>query len=263
MADVQSTFGPVAEKYAKSKVHGNAEELARLVALAEPKPTDRVLDVATGAGNMALAFAPHVNQVIAYDLTVPMLDQVRQRAEKRGLTNVVVSRGDACHIMLAPESVDTVVARLAPHHFASVPDFLIGAHNVLKPHGKLLIADTAAPDDPELGRLLNEIETLRDPSHVKNLSYAEWHGALDRAGFEIVYEDRRNDWPGEHGTHMDFDTWVERINTPEANREQLRSRFENPGAKLREALSIQRIGASIRFRLPRITVLALRRMLTD
>src|SRR5580704_14117607 len=96
MADVQEVFGPVAANYASSKVHGNTEELGRLVALVQPKPTDRVLDVATGTGNTALAFAPYVAQVVAYDVTPRMLEQVEFGAAQRGLTNVTTLLGDAC-----------------------------------------------------------------------------------------------------------------------------------------------------------------------
>src|SRR5665213_3629732 len=96
MPDVQSMFGPNAAKYASSKVHANPEELERLVKLIDPKPTDRVLDVATGSGNVALAFSPHVAEVVALDLTPSMLEQVRLGAEARGLMNVETLLGDAC-----------------------------------------------------------------------------------------------------------------------------------------------------------------------
>src|SRR5438034_361299 len=81
-------FGAVAEKYVTSKVHAEGESLQLMVAMARPKATDRVLDVGTGAGHCAFAFAPHVASVVASDITEPMLEQVRRGIARRGLTNV-------------------------------------------------------------------------------------------------------------------------------------------------------------------------------
>lgn len=43
---------------------------------------------------------------------------------------------------------------------------------VLKPGGKLVMIDMEAADEP-LRKTEDEIETLRDPSHVKNMSKNE------------------------------------------------------------------------------------------
>lgn len=66
---VQQQFGTHACTYATSAVHANGGSLARVVELVAPEPNWRALDIATGAGNMALAFAPHVAHVIASDIT--------------------------------------------------------------------------------------------------------------------------------------------------------------------------------------------------
>src|SRR5579862_634724 len=225
VADVRSIFGPVAANYVTSPVHANADELTRLVELINPKPTDRVLDVATGTGNTAFAFAPFVKEVVAYDLTPRMLDQVRKGAAERGLRNVHPLLGDACAIPDSLIGFDLVVVRLAPHHFHDVDGFVAGARRALVDGGKLLVSDTATPDDPELNRQIDEIEILRDPSHVHNLTYGEWRATFELHGFEVTHVDERGDWAGEHGDRMDFDAWVERINTPADKRPELRRRF--------------------------------------
>ncbi|MHB8637223.1 MAG: class I SAM-dependent methyltransferase [Fimbriimonadaceae bacterium] len=259
MASVESMFGPVAAKYAASKVHGNAEELARLVALACPKSSERVLDVATGSGNTAFAFAPHVHAVVAYDITPDMLEQVILGAQERQLGNVTTYLGDACAIPEALGPFDLVVVRLAPHHFHDINGFLDGANRALATGGKLLVSDTATPNDAGLNRQIDEVESLRDPSHVHNLTYAEWAEAFVRHGFEVTHVEERSDWAGEHGDRMDFDTWVERINTPAANRPELRRRFLEADEVLRDGLRIDAIGDRIAFALPRITILGVKR----
>lgn len=259
MGDVQSMFGPAAAKYATSKVHANPEELARLVALVAPLPTDRLLDVATGSGNTAFAFAPHVARVVAYDLTPGMLEQVELGARERGLSNVSAVLGDACDIPDSLGPFDIVTVRLAPHHFHDIDGFMAGARRVLRGGGKLLVSDSATPDDPELNREIDELETLRDPSHIHNLTYGEWRSAFERHGYEVLSTEERQDWGGEHGDRMDFDTWVERINTPADKRTELRRRFVEADARLRGALRIELVGDQVAFSLPRITILGLRR----
>ena len=74
----QQRFGRAAADYATSEVHAKGASLTRLVELTEPKPHWRVLDVATGAGHTALAFAPHVAKVTATDITEEMLGRDAQ-----------------------------------------------------------------------------------------------------------------------------------------------------------------------------------------
>src|SRR5947207_15451478 len=75
---VQEQFGATAKHYLTSKPHALGKSLDRLVELAAPKPDWRVLDVATGAGHTAYAFAPHVARVWATDITDEMLSLVRE-----------------------------------------------------------------------------------------------------------------------------------------------------------------------------------------
>jgi ubiquinone/menaquinone biosynthesis C-methylase UbiE len=80
---VQQQFGATAAAYSTSTGHGDRTALAALVALAAPRATDTVLDIATGAGHTALAFAPHVQRVVAYDLTEAMLAETAKNAAER------------------------------------------------------------------------------------------------------------------------------------------------------------------------------------
>src|SRR5215469_12622498 len=114
----QAQFGATAAAYTTSTGHGDASALGKLVQMAEARATDRVLDVATGAGHTALAFAPHVREVIAYDLTEAMLHETEKNAAARGLTNVATQQGPAETLPFPDESFDIAVVRLASHHFA-------------------------------------------------------------------------------------------------------------------------------------------------
>ena len=83
---VQKKFGEAASDYAACAMHAEGPSLARLTELISPKPTWRQLDIATGAGHTALAFAPTIAKATASDVTPEMLAEVKRLAKERGLT---------------------------------------------------------------------------------------------------------------------------------------------------------------------------------
>ena len=84
----QERFGTYAATYATSRSHARGGSLPRLVDLLAPQPAWRALDVATGAGHVALALAPHTGHVVASDLTPQMLAVARGLAAERNIANV-------------------------------------------------------------------------------------------------------------------------------------------------------------------------------
>ena len=92
-----------------------------------------MLDVATGAGHTALAFAPHVAKVTATDITEEMLAQAKKLAASRGLGNVKTVPAKAEDLPFPDMSFDLVTCRLAAHHFADVAAFAAEAFRVLIP----------------------------------------------------------------------------------------------------------------------------------
>jgi len=114
------------------------------------------------------------------------LRQAGERARAAGLTNLVFAHGASESIPFPDADFDAVVCRLAAHHFLSVPKFAAEAYRVLRPGGQLLVADTAERDGaPEVDAWHNRLEALRDPSHVRNHTFAEWRGFVTGAGFVV------------------------------------------------------------------------------
>ena len=154
------------------------------MALAAPQPADTVLDIATGAGHTALAFAPHVSQVVAYDLTEPMLVETAKNAANRGLGNVVTRQGPAEKLPFADASFDIVTVRLASHHFADNATAVHAMARVAKPGGRVVVVDNYGPEDEELDTQLQNIEKLRDPSHVRSYPLSVWRKISGGCGLE-------------------------------------------------------------------------------
>jgi SAM-dependent methyltransferase len=184
-AQAQARFGEYAQGYVTSATHAKGAELERLVQMAQPQPTWRMLDIATGGGHTALKFAPLVQEVVAYDYATPMLDAARQFIEGQGVTNVAYVQGDAENLPFEDAEFDFVTNRIAAHHFPDVFKFAQGCYRILKPGGTLLIQDQVVPDNERDAFYVNSFEKLRDPSHVRALPGYEWNGTLLDAGFAV------------------------------------------------------------------------------
>ena len=199
---IRKQFGENAESYAISKVHSQGGSLERLVQLVQPDAAWRVLDVATGAGHTAFAFAPYVAEVRATDITFEMRRQAQELARTRELHNIVVEEADAEKLPYGDQSFDLVTCRIAPHHFSDIAAFVKESARVLRVHGILAIVDNVVPDAGP-GDYINAFEKLRDPSHNRCLSVDEWIALLVDHGFDIqVYETMNKE--------MDFEFWAKR-----------------------------------------------------
>jgi ubiquinone/menaquinone biosynthesis C-methylase UbiE len=238
---VKAQFGRQAERYAASRPHAKGDSLDLMVEWAEPRPVDLVLDVATGTGFTAFAFAALARRVVATDLTANMLTQARRLAGERGLTNLLFQLAEAEALPFHQGVFDIATCRLAPHHFASVPRFLAEMHRVLRPGGRLVLCDSSSPEDAESFAWQQEAERTRDPSHVRNYSPTEWRRMTEEAGFHV---DRVNT---EHRTHLTFSDWVRTSGSDPATVMVLRERFLKAPPAVRNAFQIQLDGEEIHF----------------
>lgn len=178
-------FGQYADRYVASPDHAQGTDLDDLLALADPQPGWRVLDVATGGGHTALKLAPHVAGQVVSDLSLRMLAAARQHLLAQGVAHAGYCPADAENLPFASGSFQLVTCRIAAHHFPNTASFVSEACRVLQPGGVLVVQDQVLPEDPTAARYLDAFETLRDPTHQRGHSAAEWQAMFTAAGLAV------------------------------------------------------------------------------
>ena len=217
---VRQQFSQYATYYAQSKVHAEGETLGVIVDFAQPRGTEKVLDIATGTGFTAFAMAPRVSQVIATDLTPAMLDQAKALAQARGLRNIDFQVAAAESLPFEAESFDLVTCRIAPHHFRDVLQFLAEVYRVLRPAGLFCMVDSVCAESERLIQWQNRVEKMRDRSHVWGYPPSEWREMVLQAGLNLEEDTHTS------STEIPFSWWAERAGNPSELVKQIREAFE-------------------------------------
>jgi SAM-dependent methyltransferase len=185
-AKVQAQFGASAAAYVACTGFARGDDLEQLVAWGATARPARVLDVATGGGHTALAFARVARAVTAVDLTEPMLRAAARHVRERGATNVGFVAAEAERLPFRERTFDVVSCRIAPHHFSDAAGAVRQIARVLKPGGVFVLEDILGHDDPDAAAFITEVERRRDPSHLRAYRAAEWTASLQAAGLAVT-----------------------------------------------------------------------------
>jgi ubiquinone/menaquinone biosynthesis C-methylase UbiE len=198
----------------------DAEELARtpgfqrlrdrIVALAQPRPDDVVVDVGAGTGLLTLALAPSVERVWALDISPAMVEYLSTKAASADFDHVEVTTATATSLPLVDHAASLLVSNYCLHHLpdAEKQRALREAFRVLRPGGRVVIGDmmfTLQLSEPRNRRLvLTKVKAIlrRGPAGVVRLlknavrlvtrrwehpaDPGWWRAALEQAGFENV-----------------------------------------------------------------------------
>lgn len=197
---VQRQFGEQASAYLNSAVHAQGAEFALLQDAVRGRGDARVLDLGCGAGHVSFNVAPSVAEVIAYDLSQQMLDVVAAAAIDKGLSNVRTLCGAAERLPFADGEFDFVFSRYSAHHWSDLALALREVRRVLKPGGVAAFIDVMSPGSPLLDTYLQTVEVLRDTSHVRDYSAAEWLHQVSDAGLFTRSHTRQR-------LHLEFGSW--------------------------------------------------------
>jgi ubiquinone/menaquinone biosynthesis C-methylase UbiE len=214
-AVVQQEFTQQAQSYAANPLIKNTDRLAALVQAVRPQPGAHVLDVATGPGYVAAAFAEAGCEVVGLDLTPAPLALAEQMCDARGLTNLHFQLGDAEHLPWTSPTFDVVVSRYALHHCEDPQIVLAEMARVCHLQGTVAIQDLIVSEFPARAAYQNNFEQLRDTSHTRALSLSELLALFTACGLEVerVFTDRLN---------MPLEAWLENAHTPPERAAQVR-----------------------------------------
>ena len=116
---------------------------AYTVMVANLKPGDKVLDIAGGTGDMAMAFADKVGprgQVVHTDINLAMLRQGRERLIDKGVL-LPTTVCDAEHLPFPDAAFDLVCVAFGLRNMTHKDRALTEMARVLKPGGKLLVLE--------------------------------------------------------------------------------------------------------------------------
>jgi SAM-dependent methyltransferase/DNA-binding transcriptional ArsR family regulator len=115
-------------------------------------PIDSLLDIGTGTGRLLELFAPKTRRVVGVDLSSEMLAVARANLEKAGIAAATLRKADMYQLPFPGPRFDAVTIHQVLH-FADSPGGVIGeAARVMRPGGRLVIADFAPHDREELRR---------------------------------------------------------------------------------------------------------------
>ncbi|WP_276643252.1 class I SAM-dependent methyltransferase [Siccibacter turicensis] len=233
---VDSQFGQQAEAYLTSQVHASGRDLERLRSRLAGCTDARLLDIGCGAGHASFIAAEQVAQVTAYDLSQQMLEVVSQTAQARVLDNLATRQGVAEHLPFEDNSLDIVISRYSAHHWQDPGMAMREVRRVLTPGGRAIFMDIMSPGPAVTDIFLQTIEALRDTSHVRNYSSAQWLEMFIQAGLAVqeVITDR---------LMLEFSSWVTRMRTPTVMVEAIRAYQQSASDEVKRYFALQEDGS--------------------
>lgn len=181
---VRESFTTQARAFASNPWVSDQQRIDRLVSSAHLTGAERVLDIATGPGYIAEAFAKQAREVVGVDLTEAMLAIARERTQEHGVKNISFRTGDAQNLPFESNLFDVVVCRLALHHVQQPAKVVREMTRVCRRDGTVVVEDIFASEHPTRAAYQDRWEILRDPSHVRALPLSELLHLFRDAGLE-------------------------------------------------------------------------------
>ena len=212
---------------------------------ATPLDQAHVLDVACGAGIVAVAMAKHVGQVTGVDLTPAVLEKAEALAAESGVTNAKFTLGDATALPSSDASLDLVTCTSAFHHFDQPARVVAEVTRVLKPGGAFCALDITTPEVPAARERHQEMERLRDPSHTTNLTPSAWRRLAHGAGLKVTLM-------GVVPSHRDLEEWL----TVCPEEDKVGALFHRDIEDGRSGINVRREGGAILFTHPMLMLRA-------
>ncbi|MEO3756070.1 class I SAM-dependent methyltransferase [Streptomyces sp. B6B3] len=123
--------------------------------------TQRILDLGTGTGTLALPLAAHAAEVIAVDPEPGMLDEGRKLTAERGITNVDWRMGDSTALPALHIGPVLLTVMGASFHWMNRHQVLRDLDQIIQPTGAVVLASGGAPGDLKPAPWLDVVAEVR------------------------------------------------------------------------------------------------------
>lgn len=211
---LKQSFDIQANKFDSNRFQfSNQEYLEYILDNIAPSKDDKVLEVASGTCICGRFLSYNVKDVVCLDATISMLQKGRDEAYKEDIDNISFVKGYAEELPFLDNSFDIVFSRLAFHHITDIERVFSEMVRVLKPNGKLVMIDMEATQE-QFRNMQDRIETMRDPSHNKNLSKDEMKELYQKFGLTIQKCNNTE-------IEQNLNNWLDLTDTPENIKEDI------------------------------------------
>lgn len=154
-ADIAEMFDGVAERYDLMNDVMTAGQMRRwrraVFEAVDPRPGQRILDLAAGTGTSSRPFADAGALVIPTDLSLGMLKVGKERQP-----DLPFVAGDALALPFADEAFDAVTISYGLRNVERTGDALAEMHRVTRPGGRLVICEVSTPTNPLFSKVYKE-----------------------------------------------------------------------------------------------------------
>ena len=241
--DAKEQFNNQAKFYSSSKTFSAGESLDILSNLLNKGKFESGLDIGTGAGFAAFELSKSCEKVEATDISEGMINEAKKIMKERKINNLNFNICSAEELNYRDKEFDIVTCRTAAHHFLDVEKFCSEVHRVLRDEGEFIIVDTITSDQIKLNNWHQEVELIRDKSHIKNLSLIEWKNILKISKFSFldIIQSR---------VTMNLNDWMERSGTSNKDKKILKDKFQNSDEKIKSFFGIKILNNDISFYWP-------------
>ncbi len=157
-SDPKEFFDRVAAEWSKLRSGYYDEDVINILQSSGLLEKDMVLvDLGAGDGYLARAVAPSVDTVIAVDISGAMISELRKKAAAEGIRNIQTIVSDGCDVPLEDGSVDLVCANMFLHHIEEPITAVREMGRILKPGGKVFLADLVEHGNKELMEAMHDV----------------------------------------------------------------------------------------------------------
>jgi ubiquinone/menaquinone biosynthesis C-methylase UbiE len=186
--EIAHVMGHAAATWLERPEREEEENPKKLLELLKLKDADVVADIGAGSGYYAFRMAKLVpkGKVLAVDIQKEMLDIIRDRAKKEGVTNVEPVQGEEADPKLKDESVDVILLVDVYHEFALPYEMTEKMVKALKPGGRLVFVEFRLEDEKvpiKLVHKMSERQVLKEMAEFKDLKHA---GTSDKLPWQHV-----------------------------------------------------------------------------